>query len=216
MDYSYQKKYFETAYATGSDVWTEARIGDNYEKLLTELPAHATILDLGSGRGRLPFMLAREGFKVIGLDYVKQLVDKNNEEVKNHKLGANLRFVEGDIFDIPFADTSFDAVLDLGLMQHMHPEDWSECRAEIVRVLRPGGHYFIVALSKDTPTFLNWLPKNAAFGDFEKEGVFYHFFTKEELHTLFENDFEIVSEQVETVTQHSDKVLYHNLLLKKK
>lgn len=216
MNYSEQKKFFKTAYATGSDTWTNIPLSKLDPELVSKLPTGAMILDVGSGRGRLPFEMAKDGFKVIGLDYLKEVVDKNNEEVKNFKLGTNLRFIEGDVFNIPLTDASFDAVTDIGLLQHIHPEEWTDYRSEITRVLKSGGYYFLSAFSKDTSTFFNWRPKKEKFGDLERDGVYYHFFSKEELALLFENDFDLVSERTEQVEMHGDKVSFLIFLLKKK
>ncbi len=216
MDYSYQRNYFQTAYATGSDVWTSANISLDVEHFVERLPAGAMILDLGSGRGRLPFRLAELGFKVIGLDYIKDIVSKNNEEVKLKKLEGKLRFIEGDVFDIPLADASFDAVIDVGLLHHLHPEDWSDYRKEVLRVLRPGGKFFLVAHSKDTLKFLTWHPKTESVSTFERDGTIYHFFTDEELELLFETDCDIESASTETIPTHGDKVVTHVMVFKKK
>lgn len=214
-DYSRQKKYFETAYKTGSDIWTGIPFEMMGGELIEKLPQSAMILDLGSGRGRFPFTLAEAGFRVIGLEYVSELIQKNNEEVRNKDLETNLRFVEGSVLDIPFSDSGFDAVIDVGLLQHIHPEDWPTYRNEIVRVLKPGAYYFLITLSRETLTYLSWHPKNDKFGDFEKDGVFYHFFTEEELRVFFETDFEILTSRIELVPAHHD-VSYMISLLKRK
>lgn len=216
MDYSHQKKFFQTAYTTGSDYWTQLPFVFKGGELMQALTPGSIILDLGSGRGRFPFELVNNGFRVIGMDVVPSIVTANNLEVKNFKLESKLRFIEGDIFDIPLADASFDAVTDIGLLQHVHPEDWSDYRNEIVRVLKPGGHFFLITLSKETVSYLTWKPKQDAFGDFTRDGVFYHFFTKEQLAILFEADFEIVSERTETVVTHGDHVSYSIILMRKK
>jgi ubiquinone/menaquinone biosynthesis C-methylase UbiE len=216
MDYSSQKKFFQTSYATGSDHWTSLPFALKGGELIQSLQPGAMILDIGSGRGRFPFELAKDGFKVIGLDNISALIEKNNQEVKNFKLESKIRFIEGDIFDIPLSDSSFDAVADIGLLHHIHPEDWSEYRNEIIRVLKPGAYFFLITLSKNTTAFLDWKPKQNVFGDFSHDGVFYHFFTTEELNVLFESDFDILSERTETVTIHNDQASYIVSLMRKK
>ncbi len=216
MDYSSQKKSFQTSYATGSDHWTNLPLSAKTSELVEALSPGAMVLDIGSGRGKFPFELAKNGFKVIGMDIVPSIVEKNNAEVKNFKLESKIRFIEGDVLDIPLSDASFDAVADIGLLQHIHPEDWSEYRNEVTRVLKPGGYFFLITLSKNTSSFLSWKPKNTAFKDFAHNGLFYHFFTNEEIAVLFENDFSIVSERAETIDEHGDKVTYIVTLMKKK
>jgi len=57
---------------------------------------------------------------------------------KRHKL-PGLDFVQGDAQDLPFADESFDAVINVEA-SHQYP-DFERFLAEVARVLRPGGHF---------------------------------------------------------------------------
>jgi SAM-dependent methyltransferase len=216
MDYSSQKQFFQRAYATGSDDWTNLPFHKQSDEFMKALPAGAMVLDLGSGRGHFPYELVRNGFKVIGLDYLKELTTKNNLEVKNLGFERKLRFLEGDVFDIPLTDASFDAVADIGLLHHVHPEDWSEYRNEVLRILKPGGLFYLITLSKDTASFFTWAPLHARFGDFNREGVYYHFFTAEELLLLFGSDFDSVSQSVQSSDAHGDRVRYFVTIFKKR
>ncbi len=215
MSYEEQKNYFETAYNTGSDTWTNTVIPEESKKFIEELPAKAMVLDIGSGRGRFPFTLAENGFRVIGLEYVTSLVKKNNEEVLNKALDGSIRFVEGDVLDIPFSDDGFDGVVDIGLLQHLKQSDFEQYKNEVVRVLKSGGCFLLSVLSKDTPVYFTWHPKNDEMSSYEKEGLQYYFFTDEEITKLFENNFEIVSHTKETVSSPQNPIV-HAMILKKK
>lgn len=215
MSYEEQKNYFETAYNTGSDTWTNTAIPEESKKFIKELPAKAMVLDIGSGRGRFPFTLAENGFRVIGLEYVTSLVKKNNEEVLNKALDGSIRFVEGDALDIPFSDDGFDGVVDIGLLQHLNQSDFEQYKNEVARVLKPGGYFLLSVLSKDTPVYFTWHPKNDEMSSYEKEGLQYYFFTDEEIKKLFENNFEIISHIKETVSSPQNPIV-HIMILKKK
>lgn len=215
MSYEEQKNYFETAYNTGSDTWTNSTIPESSKQFIEELPAKAMVLDIGSGRGRFPFTLAENGFRVIGLEYVTSLVKKNNEEVLNKALDGSIRFVEGDVLDIPFSDDGFDGVVDIGLLQHLKQSDFEQYKNEVVRVLKSGGCFLLSVLSKDTPVYFTWHPKNDEMSSYEKEGLQYYFFTDEEITKLFENNFEIVSHTKETVSSPQNPIV-HAMILKKK
>lgn len=52
---------------------------------------------------------------------------------------AGLSFVQGDAGNLPFADASFDAVINVEA-SHCYP-DFPRFLAEVARVLRPGGHF---------------------------------------------------------------------------
>ena len=110
MDYQEHKNYFEIAYRTGSDIWTNLSIKNRGKMLMKELPKESMVLDVGSGRGLFAKQLAESGFSVIGLDFEGNIVKKTNEEIKNWGLSGKLKFVEGSALDIPFIDNSFDGV----------------------------------------------------------------------------------------------------------
>jgi SAM-dependent methyltransferase len=71
---------------------------------------------------------------------------------KKHKL-PGLDFVQGDAQDLPFADQTFDAVINVEA-SHQYP-DFPRFLAEVARVLRPGGH-FLYADSRRRPVIAEW------------------------------------------------------------
>ena len=215
MSYEEQKNYFEMAYNTGSDTWTNSTIPESSKQFIDKLPPKAMVLDIGSGRGRFPFTLAENGFRVIGLEYVASIVKRNNEEVLNKALDGSIRFVEGDALDIPFSDDGFDGVLDIGLLQHLKQSDFEQYRNEVARVLKSGGYFLLSVLSKDTSMYFTWHPKNDDVSSYEKEGLNYFFFTDEEIKKLFENNFEIISQTKENLSSPQNPIV-HVLILKKK
>ena len=215
MDYKTQKEYFERAYRTGSDIWTHTPYDLKGKDLTPYLPPDAMILDLGSGRGRFPFELVNLGFRVIGLEYVKEIVDKNNEEIKINKISDKIRFIEGDVLDVPFADNSFDGVVDFGLLQHLDRSDWLTYMQESLRVLKSGGYFLLVLLSKETEQYLTWNPKKDLNGDFENEGVLYHFFTLDELIKLFGDNATLEHQKIDYI-KDKENLAYIVTLFRKK
>ncbi len=182
---------------------------------MEELPQGAMVLDVGCGRGLWAFHMARAGFRVIGVDYVPEVIAKNNEEVKNYGLGKNVRFKEADVLDIPFTDTSFDGVIDVGLLDHLPPEEIAPYISEVGRVLKQGGYFLNISFSKETVTYLTWHPKQSDEDVFVKDGVSYHFFTKEKIAELFKGQFEIVEQMTEYFPDYED-LAYVVTLMKKK
>ena len=215
-EYQNQKEYFEHAYDTGSDIWTKIPLQVKNSKFLDSLKPDSMILDIGAGRGSLTFELANMGFKVIGIDYVKKIVDRNNEEVKNHGLAGKVRFMEGDVLDISFQDASFDAVVDVGLLQHLKQSDWQQYESEIARVLKQGGLFLNISLSRETASYLSWFPKGSTTGNFEFEDVNYYFFTNDEIRNLFQRDFEIIDQEIEHVKNWNHEAAFAITLMKHK
>lgn len=216
MDYKEHKNYFETAYRTGSDIWTHLPIKNRGEMLMKELPKGALILDVGSGRGLFARQLAEAGFSVIGVDFEGNIVKKTNEDVKIWGLEGKLKFVEGDALDIPFTDNSFDGVCDFGLMENLYKEDWEKYANEINRVLKPGGFYLNISLSRETQQFLEFHPKGSESGEFKKYDVHYHFFNKDEMKNIFNHQLNPIKQDVEFVGKSNRIALLETLFQKKK
>lgn len=216
MDYQKHKDYYKTAYQSGIDIWTHLPVKTGaLKKLVEKLPQGGMILDIGSGRGLTGKNLAEMGFKVIGIDFEKEIVNKVNAEVKNWGLEGKLKFVEADVFDIPFTDTSFDGICDFGLFENVYKEDWAAYVSEINRVLKPGGFYLNVSLSRKTKSFLNFSPINSGDGEYENSDAHYHFFEKEEIKNIFKNEMNLISDNVDFVEKPREVALLETLFQKK-
>jgi len=195
MNADAQKNYFEIAYRTGSDVWTHMPYHATAMKMMPPLPQDAFILDVGVGRGLWLNKLVKEGYRVIGLDYVADIVRLGNRDLKLHGNAERARFIHGDVRDIPLADATFDAVTDIGVLQHLNLVDWSKYLDEIKRVVKPGGYILNVSLSKETPRFLGFRPKTSSDSVFEKFDVSYYFFSSDEITHLFAGHGFVLLEQ---------------------
>ncbi|KKQ04143.1 MAG: Methyltransferase type 11 [Parcubacteria group bacterium GW2011_GWA2_36_24] len=128
--------------------------------------------------------------------------------------GRKLKFIEADVFNIPFTDESFDGICDFGLLENLHKEDWETYVNEINRVLRSGGFYLNVSLSRKTRNFLDFSPINSKDGEFEEDNVHYHFFEKEEMKNIFNNKMTLISDNVEFVEKPREIALLQTLFKK--
>ncbi len=196
-------------------MWTHHNFSLHEKEFIATLPENGMVLDLGAGRGRFTFRLGEAGMRVIGLEYVGSIVEKNNDEVKLRGMDKNIRFFEGDALDIPFTDGGFDGVADVGLLHHLLSSDYAQYVSEVSRVLKNGGSYLLVALSKSSTQYLGFTPQASTLSDFEYEGVHYHFFTEDEIVKLFSPNFDIVSHKKEFAEQ-DHRVAYEVVHMKKK
>lgn len=100
--------------------------------------AGARVLEVGSGRGGGASYLARyhHPAHVIGVDFAPAATDLCRRQ---HAAVANLEFAVGDAEQLPFPDASFDAVVNVE-SSHCYG-DVDAFAAQVVRVLRPGGHF---------------------------------------------------------------------------
>jgi len=101
------------------------------------VPDGARILEVGCGRGiALPAIrrLCRPS-RLVGLDIDPELLDEATARVA----GLDVELVAGDVRDMPFADASFDVVIDFGTCYHIGRP--AAAMSEIARVLAPGGRF---------------------------------------------------------------------------
>ena len=216
MDYHAHKDHFNKAYATGTDIWTPLTIPLRGTKLIKKLPAGASILDVGSGRGLFAKQLADMGFKVIGIDFEDQIVSKVNGEIKHWGLEGKLKFVTADALKLPFVDNSFDGVCAFGLMESLHKKDWPKYAAEIRRMLKPGGFYLNMSFSRKTINFINFSPIASPDGELEKHGIHYHFFEDKEMAQIFDKKLTLISQEIEFIKKPVELGLLESLFQKPK
>lgn len=125
-----------------------------------QIQAGDTVLDLGSGAGNDAFVARAETGatgKVIGVDFTPTMIRRARENAEKLNF-HNVEFRQGDIEDLPVSDHSVDVVVS-NCVLNLVP-DKPKVFQEIMRVLRPGGHFSIsdVVLVGDLPDAL----RNAA------------------------------------------------------
>jgi ubiquinone/menaquinone biosynthesis C-methylase UbiE len=99
------------------------------------------VLDVGCGTGLFLDHLAREhrGLELTGLDLSAEMLDQARRRTRD------ARFVQGSVYELPFADASFDVALNT-ISCHFYLEQ-VRAFAEIRRVLRPGGRFLCAAVA---------------------------------------------------------------------
>ena len=93
------------------------------------------ILDIGTGPGFFPVILAEAGYHVDAVDYTEGMLEKAKENAG--ELCQNIRFQRMDAQKLEFADESFDLVLSRNLTWVL--EEPEIAYAEWYRVLKPKG-----------------------------------------------------------------------------
>ena len=104
--------------------------------LLPYLTPDMRLLDLGCGPGSITLDLAANVAEVVGIDSAPEAL-AHAEEAKSSRRVANAEFQAADVYDLPFADASFDVVYAHQLIQHLR--DPIRALHEARRVVRPGG-----------------------------------------------------------------------------
>jgi 2-polyprenyl-3-methyl-5-hydroxy-6-metoxy-1,4-benzoquinol methylase len=120
-------------------------------RALTEfLPAEpAQLIDIGGGPGRYAITLAQRGYRVTLVD-----LSSGNLELAMQKAaeaGVKLdAFVHANVLDLSgFAEASFDVVLLLGPLYHLHKlEDRQTALRQARHLLKPGGLIFTSVITR--------------------------------------------------------------------
>jgi SAM-dependent methyltransferase len=136
-----KKKLFETKTLYGRD--PETALADFFERLRIT-PAEVRgkrILDAGCGSGILDHELSKTGCEVVGVD----LSDPAGAYALNRDSG-NVHIVRADIFNLPFADGTFDIVWSEGVL--MITPDPKKAFLSLQRVLKKGGLGYVWIYSK--------------------------------------------------------------------
>jgi SAM-dependent methyltransferase len=100
----------------------------------------AEILDVGCGSGRWLRRYAELGFHPTGLDATPGMLDL----ARRRKTSAPL--LSGEADHLPIADSSFDCVSDVTVVQHLPISRQEAALAEMLRVLRPQGALILLEL----------------------------------------------------------------------
>lgn len=118
------------------------------------------VLDVGAGFGRHVFECARRGCDVVALDYAEDEVVQTRATIGAMVDAGEIdldRFkgvLRGDATRLPFADDSFDVVITSEVLEHI--QDDVSAISEMVRVLKPGGH-FAATVPAWFPEKINWM-----------------------------------------------------------
>jgi len=96
------------------------------------------ILDVGCGAGRNTVFLAREGFKVVGLDVSPTAVKLASKRADNENV-KNCMFVAGSFLDLPFPDAHFDAAFSSYGIENVPLSGIKKALSEMKRLVRDIG-----------------------------------------------------------------------------
>jgi SAM-dependent methyltransferase len=108
----------------------------------------ADTLVVGCGRGvdiEIAFEIMRVA-RVTAIDLDERQVARARARLAP-TWSDHLRLGVGDVSAMPFADASFDLVLDFGILHHVPV--WQDAVDEIHRVLRPGGLFLFEEIPKN-------------------------------------------------------------------
>jgi ArsR family transcriptional regulator len=119
--------------------YSPGRTWESLARGLVGLVQLGDVLDAGSGDGSIAQLLAPRAKSVTCLDRSERMI-----EAARARLGADAALHIGDVEAMPFAKSSFDAVLMFNVLVHVAQP--ARAIAEGARVLRKGGVLAIITL----------------------------------------------------------------------
>lgn len=117
-----------------------------------------SLLDLCSGTGDIAFSFLKDAsqtHEVYLLDFCPDMLAIAKAKSQTPKLQRHsLHFIEGDAQEIPLETSSMDhATVAYGIRNVQSPR---RCIAEVYRVLKPGGRFGILELTRPKGRLLSW------------------------------------------------------------
>ena len=168
--------------------WMERQSGRQYLNPL------ATCLDLGCGNGRNLIYLAQSyGMRCIGFDISDVAVEHAKTASEGLPIEYEARSITGEL-DIPDASTTL--VLDMMTSHFLKKAEREALRAEIYRVLKPGGWLFFKSFLADedlhTKRLLREHPADEEGAYIHpKLGVYEYAWTEDAVREFFKDDWEL-------------------------
>jgi ubiquinone/menaquinone biosynthesis C-methylase UbiE len=116
---------------------------------LLGLSVGSRVLDLPCGWGRHTLLLPEGGVEAFGADLSPSFLKRAADGARERKLPV--RFAAADLRYLPFAEASFDAVVNIytSLGLFLRDEDDIAALAEVRRLLRPGGRFLVESMHRD-------------------------------------------------------------------
>ncbi len=146
----YKELFGDTYLRAWAPYLTPERTARDVEDIvgLLALQAGRTILDLACGHGRIAIPLAQRGYEVTGLDLSGVFLERAKSDAES--AGAHVRWVHGDMREIPFED-HFDAVISIftsfGYLES--EEEDQKVLGQVHRALKPSGLFLLEVVNRE-------------------------------------------------------------------
>lgn len=191
------KEFWDKEYKTSEHLALSTTQSEDLEKFVRWQIRHckyqylnplATALDLGCGNGRNLIWLSENfGMRGLGIDISDTAID----HAKRESGDLPIEYIVGSIAEpLPVADESQTFVLDMMTSHFLKKEQREALRAEIYRVLRPGGWLFFKSFLADedvhTRRMLRESPADEEGAYIHPElGVYEYTWTEDGVHDFF-------------------------------
>ena len=174
--------------------WFKDHHKDNWwvpgvDKLLSMLPANASILDIGCGAGQKTEYLVNKGINVTGADFSEEMVTIAKEQM------PATRFLVLDFYNIDEVEETFDCVVAQAVLLHIPKKDVVRVLEKTKQVLKPSGLLYLAVKERRQGSPDEKGEVENDYGDEYKR--FFSYFSIPELKSYLEQaGFSVVSSDV--------------------
>jgi len=180
-----------------------------------KLVSKGKVLDIGAGKGRNSFFLARNGFKVTAIDISPENIKFIKKFSKNYKLDIKAKRIDIRKFKSPLKNYSL--VIAVSVLDFLRKKEIQEVAEKIKKSLKENGILYLSVFStKDS--FMEKL-KRQGFKETEKNtfylfkaNLFRHFFTKKEVRKLFKELEAIYLKEEKFLDKSHEPSHFHNVI----
>ena len=108
------------------------------------------VLEVATGTGVQLVRLARAnpGGRTVGVEISEGMLAQTRRRLEDAGLAAEVEVIEGSGLELPFADESFDLIVNGYMLDLLPRDDIPRALAEFKRVLRPGGRLVLSNMTK--------------------------------------------------------------------
>jgi SAM-dependent methyltransferase len=172
------------------------------------------ILEVGCGPGANLWFMAREGYRVFGVDGSQTAINQAQERLNED--GLRGAFVVGDGINLRdhFPANYFDAVIDVACLQHNDIGSVRLMMASTWQILKPGGRMFSMMVDSESHGFGSGsLIEPGTFAEVDAGPCtgtgLCHFFSLEEVQNMFSIFAEICIERSRRSTDNMTRWYGH-------
>jgi SAM-dependent methyltransferase len=124
------------------------------------------MLEIGCGAGDISVLLAPKGLfnEIVGTDISETAIAWAQEKAKESPVPMSFR-VDNMVHLREFADDSFDAIVAVACLHWIIGDDRADCLANVRRVLKPGGRFYVWTSGRSTEVIEPSSPTGESYFD---------------------------------------------------
>lgn len=151
------------------------------------------VLDLACGSGWLSVFLSKYNFDVTGIDISPAAITLANRWKEEDKI-ENVTFMEADIFNLPFPEKSFDAIIFNSSLEHFRADQAKIIFEKLSTILNDKGFLFgcFDKVGSGKGDYFELEDHTHVYTDEMRKGMMLRNFSDEELKNLL-SGFDILS-----------------------